>query len=66
MTLALKIADARYDGYEEGFDKGHEQGAHQKALETAQNFIVEGIAPQIVARCTNLPLETILQLVQEN
>ena len=26
MTLALKMADARYDGYEEGFDRGHEAG----------------------------------------
>ena len=26
MTLALKMADARYDGYEEGFEEGREDG----------------------------------------
>ena len=86
MTLALKMADARYDGYEEGFDKGREdglqvglqqglqrgieqgleQGAHQNKLETARNLLAEGVASQIVARCTGLPMETIHQLIQED
>lgn len=77
MTLALKLADARYDGFDEGFAEGREQGlqvglqqgleqgAHQKALETAKSFLAEGLPPEIVARCTGLPLETIHQLVQE-
>ena len=90
MTLALKMADARYDGYEEGFDEGFtagredglqqgiqqgleqgieqglKQGAHQNKLETARNLLAEGVASQIVARCTGLPMETIHQLVQED
>ena len=85
MTWAVKMADARYDGYEEGFEKGittgreegisiglergleqgRERGAYQKSLETAKNLLAEGLAPQVVARCTTLPPETVLELAQE-
>ena len=58
MTWALKMADARYDGYDEGFEKG----AYQKALETARKFLAEGLAAEMVARCTGLPLETVERL----
>ena len=72
MTWTVKMADARYDGYEEGFDQGREEGisiglergAYQKALETARNILTEGLTPQMVARCTGLPLETVLELAQ--
>ena len=72
MTWTVKMADARYDGYEEGFDQGREEGisiglergAYQKALETAKAFLSEGLAPQMVARCTNLSLETVQELAQ--
>ena len=71
MTLALKMADARYDGYEEGFDRGHEaglqqgleRGAHQKALETAKNFLSMGFSPEQVAQGTNLPLDVVQGLL---
>ena len=90
MTWTVKMADARYDGYEEGFtagredglqvglqqglqqglqrgiEQGLEQGAHQNKLETARNLLAEGVASQIVARCTGLPMETIHQLIQED
>ena len=85
MTWAVKMADARYDGYEEGFEKGittgreegisiglergleqgRERGAYQNKLETAKNLLAEGLAPQVVARCTTLPLETVLELAQK-
>ena len=69
MTWAVKIADARYDGYDEGYEKGIsiglEQGAYQAKLETARSMLSEGLAPQMVARCTSLPLETVQQLEQE-
>ena len=73
MTWTVKMADARYDGYEEGFDQGREEGisiglergAYQKALETARNILTEGLTPQMVARCTGLPLETVMELKQE-
>ena len=71
MTLALKMADARYDGYEEGFDRGHEaglqqgleRGAHQKALETAKTFLSMGFSPEQVAQGTNLPLDVVQGLL---
>ena len=73
MTWTVKMADARYDGYEEGFDQGREEGisiglergAYLKALETARNILTEGLTPQMVARCTGLPLETVMELKQE-
>ena len=70
------MADARYDGYEEGFDEGREaglqvgiqqgieRGAYETKLETARNMLIEGLTPQMVARCTGLPLETVMELVQ--
>ena len=80
MTWAIKMADARYDGYDEGFEKGIsvglttgreegisiglERGAYQKALETAKKFLAYGDSPEKVALCTNLPLETVLELTQ--
>ena len=77
MTWAVKMADARYDGYDEGYEKGIsigleqglerglERGAYQTKLETARSFLSEGLDPQMVARCTSLPLETVLELGRE-
>ena len=77
MTWAVKMADARYDGYDEGYEKGIsvglergleqglERGAYQTKLETARNLLSEGLTPQMVARCTKLPLEIVQQLERE-
>ena len=74
MTWAVKMADARYDGYDEGYEKGIsvgleqgleqglERGAYQTKLETAKSFLAEGLTPQVVARCTGLPLERVMEL----
>ena len=68
MTLALKMADARYDGYDEGYEEGIsiglERGAYQKALETARKFISMGLSPEQVAQGTSLPLDAVLELAQ--
>ena len=100
MTLALKMADIRYDAFEEGLEQGREdgfqvgfqdgvakgieqgieqgiekgieqgieqgieRGAYQKALETARSMLCEGLDPQMVARCTNLPLDVVQELAQ--
>ena len=72
MTLALKMADARYDGYDEGYEEGIsigleqglERGAYQNKLETAKSFLAEGLPPEIIARCTNLPLDVVQGLAQ--
>ena len=52
-------------GREEGISVGIERGAYEKALETARNLLSEGLTPQMVARCTDLPLETVLNLEQD-
>ena len=80
MTLAVKMADARYDGYDEGFEKGIttgreegisigleqglERGAYQNKLETPKSFLAMGLSPEQVTLGTNLPLETVLELAQ--
>ena len=71
MTLALKMADARYDGYEEGFDEGFtagredglQQGAYQTKLETAKNLLSMNFTPTQVAQGTNLPLDVVQNLL---
>ena len=34
----------------------------EKAIETAKNFLENGIAPDLIAKCTGLPLEQVLEL----
>ena len=73
VGLERGLATGREEGREEGISIGLErgratglqQGAYQKALETARAFLAEGLSPAMVARCTDLPLETIQELVQE-
>ena len=52
-------------GREEGITVGIERGAYQTKLETARNLLSEGLVPQMVARCTDLPLETVERLGRE-
>ena len=75
MTLALKLADARYDGFDEGFAEGREQGlqvglqqgleqgAHKTKLETAKNLLSMGLSPEQAAQGTLLPLDVVLELL---
>ena len=67
MTWIVKMADARYDGYEEGFTAGREdglqQGTHQTKLETAKMLLSYGDSPEKVAICTNLPLDVVQGLL---
>ena len=81
MTWTVKMADARYDGYEEGFDEGREvglqvgiqqgieqgieQGAYQNKLETAKAMFLDKIPIETISKYTSLPLETVLELAQE-
>ena len=80
MTWTVKMADARYDGYEEGFDEGREvglqvgiqqgieqgvaQGAYETKLETAKSFLSYGDSPEKVATCTKLPLDVVMKLME--
>lgn len=47
------------------FNRGLEQGAQQKAVETARNFLNEGVAPEVISRCVGLPLEQVLDLQKQ-
>ena len=42
-----------------------EDGQQQKAVESAKNFLKENISPEIIARCTGLPLEEVLKIKEE-
>ena len=63
--MAVLKEESYEDGLFAGLATGREEGAYQKALETARAFLAEGLSPAMVARCTDLPLETIQELVQE-
>ena len=75
MTWAVKMADARYDGYDEGYEKGisiglergratgREEGAYQTKLETARNLLLDGFSAEMISKYTSLPIEAIQQLV---
>ena len=52
-------------GLDRGLEQGLERGAYQNKLETAKNLLSEELAPQMVARCTSLPLETVEQLLRK-
>ena len=42
--------------------RAQQEASTNKAIEDAKNFLKENIAPEIIARCTNLPLEKVLEL----
>jgi predicted transposase/invertase (TIGR01784 family) len=50
------------EGKEEGLSQGIEQGAEQTKIETAKNFLKEGLSVEQIARCTDLPLEKVQEL----
>ena len=57
--------DGLFVGLATGREEGREEGAYQTKLETARSLLSEGLDPQMVARCTGLPLETVLELGRE-
>ena len=52
-------------GISQGISQGIAQGAEQKAIETARNFLNEGLSIEQVARCTGLSMSTVEQLAKE-
>ncbi|MBQ8561885.1 MAG: hypothetical protein IJ441_09910, partial [Spirochaetaceae bacterium] len=51
-------------GLEQGRATGREEGAYQTKLETAKTMISIGLPEEQIQLCTNLPLETIRDLIQ--
>ena len=64
LTYTSRMMECRRDGYEEGISIGLEQGAYQTKLETAKQMLLKGITIPLIVDCTNLPLETVLELAQ--
>ena len=51
--------------YNKGKEEGVIEGKQEKAVEDARNLLTEGIAPDVIARCTGLPLEEVNKLAEE-
>ena len=76
LTYTSRMMECRRDGYEEGLHTGLttgreegisiglERGAYQTKLETAQLMIGLGIPLEQVQLCTNLPLDVVQGLIQ--
>ena len=63
--MNIRETDIYEEGRNDGIVLGIAQGAEQKAIETARNFLNEGLFSEQVARCTGLPIETVEQLAKE-
>ena len=67
LTYTSRMMECRRDGYEEGREEGIsiglERGAYQNKLETAKSLLAEGLHPEMVARCTGLPLDVVQGLL---
>ena len=46
-------------------DAGREEGRNEKAVEAAENFLKENISEEIIAKCTGIPLEKVLELKEK-
>ena len=46
-------------------EDGYERGKQEKAVEDARNLLKENISPEIIAKCTGLPLEEVQKLQAE-
>ncbi|MCR4954197.1 MAG: hypothetical protein K6A43_09000 [Treponema sp.] len=73
IDIANTEATIRYEAEQKGYAAGEKRGIQQgllrgeqnKAIEDAQEFLKEGIAPEIIAKCVKLPLEHVLELQKE-
>ena len=53
------------EGIAEGKAAGILEGEQKKAVEATRNFLKEGISPEIIAKCTGLPIEEVQKLQAE-
>ena len=51
--------------YNKGKEDGVAEGKIEAKIETARNFLAEGVAPEIIAKCSGLPLEEVQKLAEE-
>ena len=64
MTWQQTIDEEKDIAFEEGVKHGIERGEEKKAMESAENLLLEGDSPEKVARCIGLPLEQVRQIAQ--
>ena len=80
LTDTSRMMECRRDGYEEGLhtglttgreegisiglEQGLERGAYENKLEMAKKLLSMGLSPEQVAQGTGLPLEIVMELVQ--
>ncbi|MBO5692197.1 MAG: Rpn family recombination-promoting nuclease/putative transposase [Spirochaetaceae bacterium] len=62
--ISIGLATGREEGISIGLEQGLERGAYQNKLETAQLMIGLGIPLEQVQLCTNLPLDVVQGLIQ--
>ena len=62
--ISIGLATGREEGISIGLATGREEGAYQNKLETARTMISIGLPEEQIQLCTNLPLETIRDLIQ--
>ena len=66
--ISIGLVTGRKEGREEGIsiglERGLERGAYETKLETARTMISIGLPEEQIQLCTNLPLETIRDLIQ--
>ena len=71
MDLLTEFDQEQYDrirrreGFEAGVSEGISQGAQQTAIKNAIALLKEGDSPEKIARCTELPLEKVLELTEQ-
>ena len=63
--LAEGIEQGISQGIEQGIEQGISQGAEQTKIETAKKLLKEGLPIEQIARCTDLPLKKVQELVKE-
>ena len=59
--IEAKVKEARAEALKEGITEGQ----NEKAIETAKNFLANGVAAELVSKCTGLSLEEVLKLQKE-
>ena len=60
----INMLCAKYD-YKMDIAVKKEEAKEEKAIEASIEFLKEGIAPEIIAKCEKLPLEKVLELQKE-
>ena len=48
-----------------GKDEGRLEGQHNARIESAENFIKEGVSLEVISRCTGLSLEEVEELAKK-